>query len=115
VNRRRPLHPLSTLPFNKIYQSSPYRYKRLCITLRYCIALINALDYSYYIGSTKRPHTEDKKMIVMLIKRVSGQIGSEFIVDADGFAVEFKSESQIQNQIKMLKASDPTIIDFVIE
>jgi hypothetical protein len=30
--------------------------------LRYCIALINALDYSYYIGGTKRPHTEDKKM-----------------------------------------------------
>jgi hypothetical protein len=71
------------------------------------------------IKINQRPRTainpEDKKMIVMLIKRVNGQIGSEFIVDVDGFAVEFKSESQIQNQIKMLKASDPTIIDFVIE
>jgi hypothetical protein len=30
--------------------------------VQYCIALQYALDYSYYIGSTKRPHTEDKKM-----------------------------------------------------
>jgi hypothetical protein len=50
-------------------------------------------------------------MIVMLIR----QGGSEWIVDADGYAVEFTSESQIQKQIKMLKASDPSIIDFVIE
>jgi hypothetical protein len=86
---------------------------------RLITTLAAALTASACTFNQPRPqtaiNTEDKKMIVMLIKRVNGQIGSEFIVDADGFAVEFKSESQIQNQIKMLKASDPTIIDFVIE
>ena len=71
------------------------------------------IDYITHIGGVVRP--EEMKMIVMLIKRVNGQVGSEWIVDADGFAVEFNSESQIQKQIKMLKSGDPSIIDFVIE
>ena len=85
----------------------------MCIT---CIALINALDYSTHIGSIQRPQTEDNKMFnVMIVRKDNGVVSSEWLTDADGYAVEFKSNNQASKQIALMKQSDATIIDFVIE
>jgi hypothetical protein len=66
-------------------------------------------------GTNDRPLTEQKKMIVMLIKKINGAMSSEWVTDARGFAVEFSSVGQIEAQIKMMRQSDPSIVDFVIE
>jgi ADP-ribosylglycohydrolase len=59
---------------------------------------------------------ENKKMFnVMLIKKINGQMASEWIIDAEGFAVEFKSLNQIEKQVGIMKKTDPSIIDCVIE
>jgi ADP-ribosylglycohydrolase len=59
---------------------------------------------------------ENKKMFnVMLIKKINGQMASEWIIDAEGFAVEFKSLKQIEKQVGIMKKTDPSIIDCVIE
>ena len=36
---------------------------------------MNVVYYSYYIGSTKRPHTEDKKMRIQLTEMQNLQNG----------------------------------------
>lgn len=52
---------------------------------------------------------------VMIVRKDNGVVFSEWLTDADGYAVEFKSNNQASKQIALMKQSDATIIDFVIE
>lgn len=53
-------------------------------------------------------------MIVMIIRKSDTTLG-EWLLDTEGYAVEFKTESQINAQINLMKQSDPTIISYIID
>lgn len=52
---------------------------------------------------------------VMLVKKVDGKVFGEWITDAEGFAVEFRSLSQIDKQVAMMQRNDPSIISHTVE
>jgi hypothetical protein len=52
---------------------------------------------------------------VLLVKVIKGTLTSEWITDADGDCVEFKSEAHAETQFQLLKKSDSTILDYIIE
>lgn len=52
---------------------------------------------------------------VMIIRKIDGKTVPEWLADAEGFAVEFQSEEHARAQFELMKKSDSTIIDFVIE
>jgi hypothetical protein len=58
---------------------------------------------------------ETKMYNVMLVKKVDGKVFGEWITDAEGFAVEFRSLSQIDKQVAMMQRNDPSIISHTVE
>lgn len=52
---------------------------------------------------------------VMIIRKQNGKMSSEWLTDAEGFAVEFRGLAHAQMQVDLMRKSDPSIMDFIIE
>lgn len=52
---------------------------------------------------------------VMIVRKTAGAVSSEWLTDTDGYAIEFKGQSQAEKQVALMKQSDANIIDFIIE
>lgn len=52
---------------------------------------------------------------MLLVKVIKGELHSEWLIDSDGYCVEFKSEAHAETQFKIMKKTDTSILDYIIE
>lgn len=54
-------------------------------------------------------------MAMMIIRKSNGVMSSGWLMDCEGFAVEFKSLSHAEAQFSLMQKIDKTIINFIVE